>query len=123
MGKSCSFRFLDEALNQQLLTLLRKGKIKHEVDKKGLIHYSPEDEELVENDFICSIRDRVFPSWQVLTCPREWITRYKSYMNSRGIPFQEEMSNEELWFLLPRKYRPHQWKLEDPLKAESMVLR
>jgi len=122
MGKSRSFKFVDESLNQQLLTLLKKGKIQHDVDKQGLIFYSPEDEEVVENDLISAIRDKVFPSWQVVTCPREWITQYKNYMIRNKIPFQEELSNGELWFLLPRKYRPHRWKLEDPREAEPMVL-
>src|SRR5581483_9029024 len=62
MGKSRSFKFVDESLNQQLLTLLKKRKIQHEVDKQGLILYSPEDEEVVENDVIGAIRDKVFPS-------------------------------------------------------------
>jgi hypothetical protein len=122
MRKGNSFRFLDEDLNQQLLTLLKKSKIKHDVDKNGMILYSPEDEAVVDNDYICAIRDKVFPSWQVLTCPRDWIVRYKKYMISHWIPFHQEMSNGELWFLLPRKYRPHRWKLNDPLKAEPMVM-
>jgi hypothetical protein len=122
MEKSNSFRFLDDDLNQQLLALLKKGKIKHDLGTDGIIHYSPADEEVVENDLICSIRDKVFPSWQVLTCPRDWIARYKKYMSHRGIPFHEELSNGELWFLLPRKYRPHRWKLDDPMTAERMAM-
>jgi len=43
-------------------------------------------------------------------------------MSRHGIPFQEELSNGELWFLLPRKYRPHKWKLDASLEAERMVM-
>lgn len=122
MAESNAFKFLDDDLNQQLLALLRKSKIKYNVGKDGMVHYAPEDEEVVENDFICSIRDKVFPSWQVLTCPRDWTVRYKKYMSQHGIPFREELSNGELWFLLPRKYRPHSWKLDGPMKVERMAM-
>jgi hypothetical protein len=117
MGKGNSFKFLDDELNQQLIHLLKKGKIKHDVGKDGLIHYSPDDEEVVEDDLICSIRDKVFPSWKVLTCPRDWVARYKEYMSQHRIPFREELSNGDVWFLLPRKYQPLRWKLADPVKA------
>jgi hypothetical protein len=122
MEKSNSFRFLDDELNQQLLALLKKGKIKHDVGKDGIIHYSTDDEEVVENDFICSIRDKVYPSWQVLTCPRDWTVRYEKYMTQHGIPFQEELSNGELWFLLPSTYRPHRWKLDNPMTAKGRAM-
>lgn len=123
MEKRSSFKFLDADLNNQLLALLKKGKIKHDVGKDGLVHYSPDDEEVVENDIICSIRDRAFPSWQVLTCPPHWAARYKKYMRHQRIAFQEELSNGEMWFLLPRKYRPARWKLDGPMKAEQMAMR
>ena len=122
MGKSNSFKFLDDDLNRQLIALLKKAKVKHDVGKDGVVHYSSLDDEVVENDLICSIRDKVFPSWQVLTCPRDWIARYKKYMSRHEIPFHEELSNGELWFLLPRKYRPHLWKLDRPMKAERLAM-
>ncbi len=81
------------------------------MDKNGVIRYSPDDVAFVENDLICSIRDEIFPSWGILTCPEDWIGRYRDYMARHGIPFTEERSNGALWFLLPRKYRPHAWKL------------
>jgi hypothetical protein len=108
------FKFLDADLNQQLHALLKGANVKHEVRKGGIVYYSSADFEVVENDLICAIRDRVFPSWQILTCPPDWIAVYKKYMHDHRIPFHEEMSNGELWFFLPRKYRPHRWKLEDP---------
>ena len=118
-----TFKFLDDELNQQLIILLRKAKISHAVGKNGVIYYFPDDEEVIEDDFICLIRDRAFPSWQVLTCPPEWSASYKKYTTCHAIPFQEELSNGELWFLLPRNYRPHRWKLDSPTIAERMVMR
>jgi len=122
MGKNNSFKFLDDDLNRQLIALLKKAKIKHDIDKHGVVHYSPLDDEFVENDLICSIRDKVFPSWQVLTCPRDWAVRYKKYMSRRGIPFHEEFSNGELWFLLPRTYRPDRWNLLGPANPERLAM-
>jgi len=118
MEKSNSFQFSDNKLNHRLLALLRKSKIKHEVDESGIIHYSPDADEVVEYDLICSIRDKVFPSWQLLTCPPAWVERYKRYMRNHGIPFYEELSNGEAWFLLPRRHRPHRWKLEGSRRTE-----
>ncbi len=113
MKQAYSFKFVDETLNRRLLALLNRAGVKHTVDKGGAVHYSPDDEGVVENDLISSIRDQVFSSWQVLTCPVDWIQRYREYMTKHGVPFREELSNNQLWFLIPRKYRPHSWKLED----------
>jgi hypothetical protein len=112
MDSTLSFRFAEDDLNRRLISLLKKTGLRHFVDENGVIHYSREDEERVENDLICSIRKSVFTSWQVLTCPKEWTERYKTYMTQRDIPFKEELSNGQKWFLLPQKYRPHRWQLE-----------
>ena len=120
MQRSHSFKFLDDKLNHRLLAFLRKAKIKHEVEKNGIIHYSPDDQEVIENDFICSIRDMVFPSWQLLTCPPDWVERYKKYMGDHGIPFYEELSNGESWFLLPSRHRPHSWNLDGSMKTKRV---
>ncbi len=119
MGKHYSFKFLDDGLHRELIALLQKAEIDHSLDKDGVVHCSSDDEEVVENDLICSIRSRVFASWQVVTCPPDWIARYKEYMRRHAIPFQEELSNGELWFLIPRKYRPLTWKLDDSKQATS----
>ena|SRR5437868_10534623 len=119
MGFTRSFKFLDDDLNRRLIGLLKSAGVKHAVDKAGVVSYSPTDEEVVENDLICSIRDQVFSSWQILTCPNGWIARYKRYMNEHGIPFSEELSNKEVWFLIPRKHRPHSWKLEDHVPTKQ----
>jgi hypothetical protein len=75
----------------------------------------------VENDVICSIRDEVFPSWQVLTCPHDWKARYRTYMKRHGVPFVEELSNGEVWFLIPRKYRPHAWRLDELVSKDRFA--
>jgi hypothetical protein len=112
MDKKYSFKFLDKELNRELVRLFKKCKIDHSIGTDGTVHYSPDNEEVVGNNLICSIRDKVFSSWQVLTCPPDWTARYQEYMGCHGIPFREELSNGELWFLLPRQYRPHSWKLD-----------
>jgi hypothetical protein len=122
MHNQNSFKFVDERLNRRLLTLLRKSEVKHSIDKQGVIHYSATVADAVENDLICSIRDEAFPQWQVLTCPPDWIGSYREYMSGHGILFYEELSDGELWFLLPRRFRPHQWKLECPANADRIAI-
>src|SRR5438132_11713968 len=103
MGKNHSFRFLDGDLNDRFIALLNKARIKYTIDQVGAAHYSPDDVAIVENELLSSIRHKVFPSWQILTCPRDWAGRYRDYMSGHRIPFREELSNGELWFLIPRK--------------------
>ncbi|HEX3997531.1 MAG TPA: hypothetical protein VHX65_03160 [Pirellulales bacterium] len=117
-----SFKFGDEDLNSRLLALLKKSHIKHSVDKQGVIHYPSGEADLVENDLLCSVRDAVFPRWQVLTCPPEWIESYKLYMRGHQIPFHEELSNGKVWFLLPRRFRPHRWKLDLSAHADRIAV-
>src|SRR5436190_16749815 len=121
MDSELSFRFADEHLNRRLIALLKQNRIPHRIDKDGVIHYSANDELAVENDLISSIRDDVFPTWQVLSFPKEWADTYRRYMNEHAIPFKEELMRGELWLLLPRKYRPHQWKLDEPVSATTVL--
>src|SRR5262245_11667206 len=107
---SMSFKFLDDRLQRRLLSLLEAKRVAYRIDKRGVIYYSPAAEELVDNKIINSIRNRVFPIWQLLSCPKEWEERYREYMVKRAIPFREELINGQLCFLLPRTYRPHRWK-------------
>jgi hypothetical protein len=122
MQTTSSFKFSDESLNRRLISLLTKGKIKHSIDKDGAIHYAANVENAVENDLIGSIRDEVFPAWQILTCPSDWAATYREYMVDHDIPFREELSNGELWFLLPQNFRPHRWKLERPMKTQRLAM-
>jgi hypothetical protein len=107
---ACSFRFIDEDLNRRFLALLKRSAVRHLVDAHGTVHYSTNDAEFIENDVISAVRNRVFPSWQILSCPREWTETYRSYMIRRDIPFSEELDDRQLCFLIPRKYRPHAWR-------------
>ena len=111
-----SFKFLDDGLNRRLVGLLNAAGIDHSLDEDGVVHYSASAWEVVENDLICSIRDQVYPSWRVLTCPREWIDCYRDYMSRHAVPYELEQCDGELWFLIPRKYRPHSWKLAGPVQ-------
>jgi len=120
MDQTYSFKFIDDNLNQRLLSLLKKAKIKYDVDHDGMIHYSRADEETVGNKLLYSIRTKVFPAWQLLSCPPDWTERYKRYMIQHGIPFREELFNDQLDFLLPREYRPHSWNLEEAEKTHPI---
>ncbi len=116
-----SFRLVDDSLNRQLIGLLKRNGVQHAVGKNGVIRYSPANVELVENDLIASIRDSVFPSWQIISCPKDWAERYKTYMIHHEIPFVEELIDRQLCFLIPRAYRPHSWRLANE-KAGTQTL-
>lgn len=120
MDRNHTFKFLDSDLNRQLHRLLRKREIDHFIDKDGIVYYSSNDAEVIDNDLVCLIRAKVFPAWQTLTCPSDWMARYKEYMGRHGVPFREELSNGVLWFLVPRKYRPHSWKLDISSRRHSL---
>jgi len=117
MDYTRSFRFADDDLNRRLIAVLEEADFRHSVDENEVIRYLPKDEESFENDFVGAIRDKVFTSWQVLTCPIECTDLYKQYMRAHEIPFKEEMIDGQLWFLLPQKYRPDRWNLDDELAA------
>ena len=121
MGKTHSFKFQDHDLNERFLRLLDKAAVDHSIDEDGLVHYSADDEALVENDLVSSVRAGVFPSWQILTCPRDCRGRYRAYMSRHHIPFREEWSNGELWFLIPRRHRPHSWKLDGSDQGQPLA--
>lgn len=113
MNRTYSFKFMNDKLNLRLIGLLKRANIDYVVDRDGAIRYSSKDEEVVGNELIRTIRNEVFSPWQLLSCPKEWIERYKQYMRQKHVDFSEELINDQLCFLLPRKYRPHSWKLED----------
>lgn len=111
MPKTYSFRFVDPRYNRAFHELVGKAKISHSIDSSDAIEFSEADEELVENELIPKVRDQVFPSWQVLSCPRDWVDRYKTYMKRNGVPFVEELSDGHLCFLIPQAQDPHSWNL------------
>lgn len=119
MGQQYSFRFVDQDLNRQLLTLLNESKVPHTLDAEGTIMYSAKYEDVVGSELIPRVRDRQFASWQVLSCPSDWLDRYKLYMNRNHVPFKEEIVDGEVSFLIPGNYRPHSWQLDHEVTHES----
>lgn len=113
MTRTRSFKFADDEWNRRLLALMQKAGIPGLIDKEGAVHYSLDDEKAVENDLIRSIRDEMFSSWQIVSCPKIWANRYKDHMIRHDVPFIEELIDGQLCFLIPRKYRPHAWKLDN----------
>lgn len=111
-----SFKFIDDQLNDALLALLKKAKAKYRVTSENVICYGPEDEDLIENELISQIRDTVFPSWQLVSCPPDSVGAYRHYMLQHEVPFKEELIDNEISFLIPRSYRPHSWRLEPSAK-------
>jgi hypothetical protein len=108
-----SFQFVDGRLNRQLIQLLEQSRVTFSLGEDGAVQYSPKDEEFVENELIRTIRDQQFPkSWQIISCPRDWADRYRQYMQTHRVPFVEERIDGIPGFVLPRRYRPHSWKLE-----------
>lgn len=123
MALTFSFRFLDDELNHKLVALLKKSHVKHKIDKDGVIYYSPEDEDAVGNDLIPSIRDRAFSPWQIISCPKNWADRYKLHMTRHGVPFVEELIDNQLCFLISRHHRPHSWQMDEEELAKAHPIR
>ena len=119
MAMTYSFKFVDDVFNRRLIELLTRNRLEHFVGKDGFIRYSPQDVERMENELIRSVRDGVFPSWQIISCPKDWAERYKAYMIQHKVPFAEELIDTQLCFLIPRAYRPHSWRLEGKNKSAT----
>ena len=96
-----------------MLRRLKETPVDHRVEEDGLIRYSSSNKELVD-DAICAVRATVFPAWQVVTCPENWADSYRRYMSQHRIPFAEELSDGEIWFLIDASRRPHSWKIDEP---------
>jgi hypothetical protein len=118
-----SFKFADQKLNQKLISLLLKKQIPFRVKDDQSIHYKPEDEPQIGNELINRLRDTIFKPWQTLSCPNEWVSRYKQYVVLHGIPFAQEYIDDQEGFLLPRKYRPHSWRMDPPAKSNGLQKR
>jgi hypothetical protein len=119
MDLSLSFKFVDDVLNKKLIGLVKKAGSSHSVDDGGAIHYSPNDEETMENDLIGAVRSLICDPWQVLTCPQNWVEIYRQYMIQHNIPFSEELMDDQMWFIIPGKYRPQAWKLSTNKKPKK----
>ena|ERR1017187_1219414 len=108
-----SFRFVNDKLNKELMKRLAKEGVKHHIDKEGVIHYSSDDEDVVGNEILPSMRDRMFSRWQIISCPSEWADRYRRYMVQNSISFVEELLDNKMCFLISRDHRPQSWRLDE----------
>jgi hypothetical protein len=113
-----NFRFIDQRLQQEVLTRIARTGVAHEIGEDGMLHYASVDAEVVENDLICSIRDTVFPAWSIFTvegcglAPDPLETgKYRDYMRTHHIPFVEEVHDTERWFLIPDPYDSFAWNV------------
>ena len=112
-----SFRFVDECLQDDLLALVRASGVPHAIEPDGTLLYASADEEVIENDLICSIRDRVFSEWGVFTLegdetrrPRT-TARYRAHMLEQEIPFVEEIADRFVWFLVRHDQDSFEWTI------------
>ncbi len=104
------FKFVAKPLNDQLLALVAAAEIPWERGKDERICYRSEDEEAFE-ELLAQVRGSIFPKWQVLSSPEDWVPKYRKALEDRGIDFQEELNNGALEFLIPGTCRPHHWKI------------
>jgi hypothetical protein len=110
-----SFRFADEGLQAELLGLVKASGVPHDVTADATLRYPSADTEFIENELICSIRDRLFPEWGIFTLEGDDtsrpddIRRYRRYMLDHGIPHYEENSNGFIWFLISREHDSYEW--------------
>jgi hypothetical protein len=106
------FKFTNKKTNNYLIALLKKSKLDYSIDKDGKIHYSSCDMIMFE-DILCTIRQKIFPSsWQILSFPVEWETKYRQAIKKRKHPYQEEISNGNIKFLIDGNLKPHSWKID-----------
>src|SRR4051794_40200216 len=114
-----SFRFVDGHLQDDLLALVRGSDVLHSVEEDRTLRYASADAEMVENELICSVRDRLFPQWGVFTLegdetPRPKVTAaYRAYMSQHAIPFAEEIHDGFTGFLTPEGVDSFEWGIPD----------
>jgi hypothetical protein len=109
MAFSRNFRFLNDRLNFLFIQMLFGSGLRVIWDENGVIYYDANDEEAIE-DILAKIRSVQFSSWQVLSCPAEWVNKYRYEMKRRQVPFFEELNDGQVEFLLPGDEEPHDWK-------------
>jgi hypothetical protein len=109
MPFSRNFRFLNDRLNILFIHLLIVRGLRMTWDENGVVYFDANDEETVE-DILATIRNSQFSSWQILSCPSDWVNKYRSEMKRRQVPFVEELNDGQVEFLLPGDQEPHDWK-------------
>jgi hypothetical protein len=105
------FKFADVQLNRKLIALLERAGLACAISNDGKVRYHSSDEEQFEDVLAC-IRGEVFPSWQVLSFPPDWANKYRHAMEIRQHPYQEELNNGSVEFLIAGDLRPHSWKID-----------
>jgi hypothetical protein len=99
--------------------LVRASGVPYAIEAGGTLLYASADENVIENELICSIRDRVFPEWKVFTLEGDEMSRpqttarYRAYMKQHGIPFVEEVVDGFIWFLIPQDQDSFEWGVPD----------
>lgn len=48
---------------------------------------------------------------KLLSCPEDWLDKYRNYMNKHKVPYEEVIDGKEICFIIPSKYRPHAWRI------------
>lgn len=108
MPLSRNFRFLNDRLNTLFINLMLGNGITMAWDENGVIYFNESDEEVVE-DILAKIRSSQFSSWQVLSCPSDWVNKYRYEMKRRHVPFVEELNDGQVEFLVSCDQEPHDW--------------
>lgn len=104
-----NFRFLNDRLNSILISTLIVSDIQVNWDENSVIYFDEKDEEAIEG-ILAKIRTAQFPTWQVLSCPVDWVNQYRQEMKRRQVPYLEELNDGQIEFLLPGNCEPHDWK-------------
>ena len=68
-------------------------------------------------------RQRVHKTKLWLYCPTKHAPMYRDYMRKRGIKFRQQRGTKkgEVCFVMDRKYRPFQWKINFPSLRRNPV--
>jgi hypothetical protein len=102
------FRFMNDWLNTLFIQMVASKGLLVKLDESGVVYYDARVEEAIE-DILAAIRESQFSSWQILSCPSEWVNKYRSEMARRKVPFIEELNDGQIEFLLPGDQEPHDW--------------
>ncbi len=117
MPFDCFFRFVDDELQRELIETAARVGITHFVDTNGYLYYPSASVSVIENEFLCPIRNRLFPEWRVFTLEGDDVSRprvteaYRRYMVDHEIRHYEEHHNGETWFLVSSANDSFDWEV------------
>lgn len=104
-----NFRFLNQQLNSLFIHQMLESGLKRNLDDNGIVYFNSVDEEAVEI-ILAKIRDSWFDTWQILSCPADWVNKYRQEMKRLNVPFTEELNDGQVEFLIPESCNPHDWQ-------------